>query len=293
MIVGIAPGLFAQTVPATPPQEIRDPNAAMRTGFLVVSGIGVGGERFQHRGQRKAMAIRAAQVVAYRELLEVVEGIQVDAETKVVNAMADETVRARMEGKIRGAQTIYKHYDVDEDTATVYVRFPIKGQGSVTEALLPQLRDIPPPPDSRPYAPPTTPQQVSTTPPPATTAPPATTTPPPVQYADGLIVDVRAHSFRPALVNRILTEKGEVLYDPSKIAQEILVQRGSGDYTTDVGKAKAILAERGSQRPLTVEAAKVERFTNVHVNSAQATEIFSANQQNSFLEGAKVVFVLQ
>jgi hypothetical protein len=189
-------------------------------------------------------------------------------------------VRTAISGLVQGAQVVKRDYDVHEEIATVYVRLPITGKGGVIDNLLPQLLQTPPPPDSKPY----TPAAPETAPKPQPAAKPI----------DGLIIDVTQYkAFRPALVNRILTEKGEVLYDPSKIAQDVLVQHGSGDYTTDAGKAKAILSERGSQNPLLISASDIVRMTDVQVSAEAATTIFAANQQANFLEAAKVVFVLQ
>ena len=271
MILVFSPSLSAQS--SSGPQEIRNSDDAFKAGHLIVSGMGVGGDDVTHAGQRKLMALRAAQVLAYRELLEVIKGLSLAGETSVRNGMSDDTVRTGVEGLVRGAQTIYKHYDPSEDLATVSVRLPLKGRDGLTGTVLPALT-MPPPPGSVPYAPPSTPSE---------SAPPA----------DGLIVDVSAHRFRPAFINRILSVRGEILYDPSKVAQAIFVERGSGEYTTDVGKARALLSERGSRNPMTVEAAGVERMTNVQVSPADAAAIFAANQHASFLEAARVVFVVK
>jgi hypothetical protein len=273
--------LGAQAMQGPELDQIKTGDEALKAGYLMVSGLGVGGER-PHRGQKEVMALRAAQILAYRELLESVQGITINSETTVENAMANEKVRAAVEGVVRGAQTISKHYDPQKDVATVYIRLPIKGSGSVMEMVLPHLNTIVPPTPEPPYTPPT-----------GTSLPPAPPSQAALPSADGLIVDVTAHAFRPALINRILTEQGEILYDPSKIAQEILVERGSGDYTTDTGKAKAILSERGSSSPMTIRAQGVARRTDIQVSKEDAAAIFAANQQTNFLEGAKVVFVLK
>ena len=272
MILVFSPSLSAQSSNA--PQEIRSPDDAFKAGYVIVRGDGVGGKHITHAGQRKLMALRAAQVLAYRELLETTSDFPLDSETTLKDSMVeDDAVFTRIKGLVRGAQTIYKHYDPNEDLATVYVRMPLKGRNGLTGTVLPALT-MPPPSGSVPYAPPSTPPE---------SAPPA----------DGLIVDVSAHRFRPAFINRILSVRGEILYDPSKVAQAIFVERGSGEYTTDVGKARALLSERGSRSPMTVEAAGVERMTNVQVSPADAAAIFAANQHASFLEAARVVFVVK
>ena len=45
----------------------------------------------------------------------------------------------------------------------------------------------------------------------------------------GIIIDVRTRvEFRPALVNRILTEKKEVFFEPSRVSNNYLIERGCG-----------------------------------------------------------------
>lgn len=279
LILVCPPGLFAQSDIGVTETGV---DQAIQRGYLLVSGQGVPGERFTHKGQRKLMALRAAQVDAYRQLLESVDKVKVHSESEVRDMAGEsDVVRTAISGLVQGAQVVKRDYDMQEEIATVYVRLPITGKGGVIEHLLPQLHQTPPPPNSKPYEPPA---------PPAAAPQPQ----PAAQPIDGLIIDVTNYkAFRPALVNRILTEKGEILYDPSKIAQDVLVQHGSGDYTTDTGKAKAILSERGSQNPLLVSASDIVRMTDVQVSVESATAIFAANQQANFLEAAKVVFVLQ
>ena len=265
----IVPLLFAQT---TPTLGVSNPFA---TNALVANAVGTPRPDVTHPGTREAMARRAARVRAYAALLERMQGVHISGTTTVNDVMfGNEALTARVEGIVKGAQIIREEYDPTREIATAYVQLPVRGPGSVTEVLLPNIDTTPPPPDSRAYTPPTMPTV-------------------PAQPADGLIVDVRARPFRPALINRILSVQGEILYDPSKIAQGILVEQGSGGYTTDVGKAKALLSERGSRNPLTVQVAGVSRTTDAQVSQADAALIFAANQQTNFLEGAKVVFVMQ
>jgi hypothetical protein len=190
--------------------------------------------------------------------------------------LEDDKVLTKVEGSLQGAQTIYEHFDATNQRATVYVRYPVKGEGGLTQALLPGLRTVPPPPGS-------TGQLFE---------PPASQPAKPVT-GDGLIVDVSDHAFRPALVNHILTENGDNLYDPSKIASSILVERGSGDDTNEVSKAKAILAKHDSQSPLIVKAQRVIERTSVEVSAADAIAIYTADLEHNFLAGAKVVFVIR
>ena len=91
---------------------------------------------------------------------------------------------------------------------------------------------------------------------------------------DGLIVDVRDFKFRPALVNTVVTDGEKVVFDPSKILSAILVERGCGGFTTDPGKAKALLQSWGSTKPLIVKGVGVVKMTNAKVSPDDAAAIY-------------------
>lgn len=110
---------------------------------------------------------------------------------------------------------------------------------------------------------------------------------------DGLIIDATDYSFRPALINRIFNPKGEVLYDPAKISQKVLVEQGCGEYTNSVDKAKAALGKRGVKNPLVVKASGTVSPSDLQVADTTATEIFAANQSSGFMADARVAFVLK
>jgi hypothetical protein len=95
------------------------------------------------------------------------------------------------------------------------------------------------------------------------------------------------------LINRIFTLKGEVLYDPSRVEQKILVEKGCGEYTNSVDKARDALQHRGVRNPMVVKAAGVAGPTDLQVSEEDAVKIFSANQKTNFLAGAKIAFVLK
>src|SRR5574337_282209 len=177
------------------------------------------------------MALRAAKVVALREVTEIVDGVSVNGETTVVNAAAEsDVVRTTVQGIVRGAQVIREAYDPLSGMAVVYVSVPMTGPNGLIGQLLPQVIPLVPQQQMPLFLPPADAIQ-------------------PKDY-DGLILDVREKPFKPALINRILTKNGEVVYDPAKVAQEILVERGAAEYTNDVGKARALLSERGSSNPI-------------------------------------------
>jgi len=259
-------------------KEVRDLTEVFTERAMVVKGQGVApSDRPLSRGQKEIMALRAAKVVALRELAEVLSGVRVSGETCVQDAAArSDQVRATVDGLIKGAEVVQESYDENKEIATVYVRLGLDGPSGLTQALLPAIiqQKVIDVASAKPFVP-------------AVQAPAAA-----AESADALIIDATGKNFRPALINRVVANDGNVLFEPSKIPPEILAKKGCGDYTSDLGKAKAIAASHGAKHPMVVKAASVVRSTDAQVSADDAAVIFRANQQTNFLEGAQVVFVL-
>ncbi|MEK6531770.1 MAG: hypothetical protein AABZ23_04665 [Deltaproteobacteria bacterium] len=259
-----------------PPELTRDARQAFISGAIVVKGEGAApSDKALSTAQKRIMALRAAKVIALREVAEILDGVTVSGETTVVNAAAEsDTVRVAVQGIVKGAQVVKEVYEPLSEMGTVYLSVPLSGPDGVMAQLLPQVMQSVPLPQMPAYAPP----------------PIAADS---MDGYDGLIIEVIDRGFRPALINRVLAKNGEVVYDPTKVAQDILVERGAAEYTNNLGKAKALLSERGSKNPVVATVQAIVKSTDVEISPADATKIFISNQRRNFLEGAKVVFVLQ
>ena len=81
------------------------------TGVITAVGIGAPPAQPANQAQARAMAERAAQVVAYRNLLEAVKGVRVDSATMVENFMVtSDVIRTQVNGIIQGATVMDKKY---------------------------------------------------------------------------------------------------------------------------------------------------------------------------------------
>ncbi|MEK7772862.1 MAG: hypothetical protein AAB307_00820 [Deltaproteobacteria bacterium] len=280
MLLLLLSGLVQAEMRQGLPQVVTDPAQAFITGSIVVKGEGAAPpNKTLTAAQKRIMALRAAKVIALREIAEIINGVAVSGDTRVLDAAVEsDTVRAGVEGIVKGAQVIKEVYDPLSEMAGVYVSVPLTGPNGVIAMLLPQVIPVMPLPQYQPYQP---------------MAPVEAAQQAQARNYDGLILDVREKPFKPALINRVLARNGEIIYDPTKVAQNILVERGAAEYTNDVGKARALLGERGSSNPLVVKAGGVVKSTDVELAPEDASTVFSSNQSNNFLEGAKVVFVLR
>ena len=106
------------------------------SGEVYATGIGVPPPNAVNPAQARAMAERAAQVVAYRNLLEIVKGVRVDSETVVENFMTkSDIIRTKVDGIIKGAMPVKKQYLSD---GSVEVTVVMRMKGDFLNAVVPE-----------------------------------------------------------------------------------------------------------------------------------------------------------
>jgi len=280
-------------------QSVTEPVKVFSEGYIKVIGS-------SEEGQSRYRAIRAATVVAQRDLLEVLQGLHLYGNTTIRDGMEQsDLIKSTVKGYLKGAMKCGERYDPNRGYAEVCLKLYIRGErgkGGLYDIMLPLMKDerlLPPPAPA--YQPRLIPEVIPSTPateqkPEVASIPKKPKVAPPSELVnphDGLILDVREYNFRPALVNRILTDKNEVVFDPSKIVSSVLLERGCGGFTNDENKAKALLQSWGSNNPMFIKAKGVVRFTDAQVDADEAAAIFTHNQKTNFLAQAKVVFVLK
>lgn len=278
-------------------QPVTDSVKVFGEGYLQVIG-------YSEEGQSRYKAIRAAQVVAQRDLVEQMQGLSLYGSTSVKDGMLEsDEIKTSVEGFLRGATKCGQKYNQDRGFAEVCMRVNIRGRGGLYDILLPVIQNKKIVPDKNPDFVPESAPATGTTPTVAKTEtkPSTAETSKPVVKApseltdpyDGLIVDAREYQFRPALVNRVLTEKDEVVFEPSKILSNILVERGCGGFTTDDGKAKALLESWGSKNPMIVKCTDVHKLTDAKISQDDAAAVYVNDQISNLLSQARVVFLLK
>ena len=259
----------------------RDDNAAFNQEAILVYGEGLA--KPEHVGsQREIMAKIASKVLAQRALVEYVEGFALVGDTLVKDGMAQyDIIRSSVAGFVKGAEVVIQEYSKEKDMAITILKLGMHGPKSFASTMYDKMMNDPK-------------IKKSLTELDGKPAPPFETKPEALsEKFDGLIIDATAQSFKPALINRIFTPKGELLYDPSKISQKVLVEQGCGEYTNSVDKAKAALEKRAVKNPLVVTAAGAVGSSDLQVSDDDAVKIFSANQKGNFMSSAKVAFVLK
>ncbi|MEI6285308.1 MAG: LPP20 family lipoprotein [Bacillota bacterium] len=244
--------------------------------------------------QATIMARRAAIVDAYRNLLENIQGVQIDATTTVQDAMTtSDTIYTKVTGFLKGAKVVQESW-TPEGAYHVVVSVALYGQTSLAAIMEPTIRANAPAVGS--YAPispgitvPPAITPVPTTPLPVTPIP---ITPAPVvgqRSATGLILDCRNTSLERTMAPVIYDEDGRVIYSSTIISYDVLINKGLCDYVVQSSTDYS----RAGNAPLTITPMALRDFNrNFVVSRADGARILAANDQSNMLAQAAVVVLI-
>ena len=135
--MAVSRSAFAQTTgPGDAIESVNSGKINWTVGEVYASGTGAPPAQPANAAQARAMAERAAFVVALRNLLEVVKGVRVDSETMVENYMIkSDVIRTRVEGIVKGARIVNKQY-MSDGSVEMLVAMPMKG--SLMDTIVPE-----------------------------------------------------------------------------------------------------------------------------------------------------------
>lgn len=277
---------------------------------ITVQGTGVASTYAVNAVQARMLARRAAVVDAYRQLAEMVKGVNVDSETTVENMMVTSDVtKTKVTALIQGARVVSEQA-IDGGGYAVTMEMSVFGaSNSLATAVLPTNTvptSFPAPDASVPASTPSSVQvNVQVTPGTTTQQTPATTLPsvmvPSHQGSSaaaapagqaiggytGLIVDCRGLGLKPVMSPVIKNANGEPIYGYKNLDSATVIANGMASYTTDLSKAT-----RAGSNPLVVKAIGLDNHNgNPILSVADANRVLIENGATGFLDRTNVVFV--
>ena len=293
LVIGLSLSLFGQGYV----QQVGTAGSVDWSNQMIrATGIGAANPNLPLAAQRSG-AIRAAKLDAYRNLLEIVKGVNLTSETTVENAMLlSDVIKTRVDGVLRGARMVGEPRYMSTGDVEVEVEVPLTGV--ISDAVLPQdfgggslltggVLLCPtcgqPWPAGKPVpAGITLIQSGGQTG--GTVATGSTVT--------GLIVDAGGLGLRPAMAPKVLDEQGNEIYGSKFVSREYAVDIGMVGY--DKNLEKAIRNERVADTPVVVKAVKTSgpNKTDVVVSNADASKIHGLAANMNFLQHCKVMFIL-
>ncbi|MBU1001487.1 MAG: LPP20 family lipoprotein [Proteobacteria bacterium] len=270
LLLAAGSSLAQQEAPAGDEYVQQAESGAVNWGSYTVTATGVGAPPANavNAAQARGMAKRAATVIARRNLLELIKGVQIDSSTTVENFMvSSDVVVSQIRGFLQNSQILDTAYMSD---GSVEVSVGLKLGGSIADVVLPKADRFK---LQAPAAMPKPVQQV------------------PGAYS-GLVVDARGLGVRPAMSPRILDEAGNELYGTAMVSREYAIQQGMAGYAKDPDKAAA--NPRVASNPMTVAAIGVlgASRSDLVIPTAKADEIRAQTESKDYLAQARVMILL-
>ncbi len=262
------------------------------TRLMRVKGIGAPNPNFPKPAQR-ASAIEAATVMAQKNALECIKGVNISSETTVENFMTKSSVVVtKVSGVLMGARRVETQY-FDDGSVEVTIEVPVDKK--LAEVLFPPSEPFG---SKAPGAPPTPPEKP--------TVDPAVTPPPPApiekimenikpggdQIITGLVIDARGLGLKPAMSPKVLDEAGNEVYGSAFVSREYAIDMGIVGYAKDIDKAKG--NERVTDKPKLVKAIKVSgaKSADVVIPTKDADDLRTKAKDLKFMTKCRVMIVL-
>jgi hypothetical protein len=236
-------------------------------GYVEAIGIGAPPERYLGKPNARPMALRAAKLDAYRNILEVIKGVRVDSNTVVRDFMTEnDEIRTSVEGVVRNFTVVNQDY-MSDGTIEVTVRMNLSGR--LSQTVLPKG------PEPEPSAAPA----------PAPAAPTA-------DSVTGLVIDARGLAARPAMSPKIVDENGREVYGSMQVDRQYAIQQGMTGYARDLTAAQS--NPRVTSNPLSVKGIRADGpgKCDIIISNADAAKVRASAETMNYLQKCRVMIVL-
>jgi len=267
-------------------QDVGNGSINWSRAVIQAKGIGAPPEKHYGKPQARPLALRAAKLDAYRNLLETTKGVRIDSKTTVTNFMVDsDVIKAEVDGMVKGASVVKQEYLSD---GTVEITVEMSLNGGFAQLILPrEIKQIEP---ITPIATAETAETQAPTPPPEK---PSVALPKEEKVVyTGLVVDARGLGIRPAMAPKVVDENGQEVYGSAFVSREFAVQQGMSGYARDLTAAQS--NTRVTNSPFTAKGLRAEGSgrSDVVVSNADASRLRSASEHLSFLKKCRVMIVV-
>ncbi|MBT3716042.1 MAG: hypothetical protein HOG45_05725 [Deltaproteobacteria bacterium] len=269
-------GCFPQEVQDQCTKNFREGCVDWGNGIFYAVGLGVPNPKFKSIAQRNYSAVVAAEQVAMRNLLRLVETTQLDSETTVLDGMlSSDSIRTRISGKLRQVQVVGAPRYMSDGSVNITMKMQM---GEVIEVLAsdPGIAAF-----SVPYE--IKGQQASGNSANSTSA---------AGVFTGLLIDARGTEISPALSPKVLNEDGDVIYGYADVDRQFSLDQGMMGYLKDPQSARS--NDRIKGRPFEIKALRSSGKNNADlvISNADGIRLRQMNREQAFLREARVMVIL-
>ena len=259
-------------------------NGSVNYGDRTIQAIGIGfiPENVINAGQARRSAMRIAKQDALRQLIEIVNGVNVTSETTVSGSMFDDVIKTQVQGAIRGARRIGEPKYLSD--TSVEITYEVK-MADISRVLLPMAEKAP----TLKFGDVTVGGSASESTP---SAEPSAEPSKKSGGVTGIIIDGTGLGLRPAMAPRILNQSGSVVYGPGQYSRDYAVSNGVVGYSKSLEKAKEDPRVQGN--PLVIRASSTSGASaaDMIVSNADAGKIARADGTAGLLGNCRVMFIL-
>jgi hypothetical protein len=255
-------------------------------GDRTIQAIGIGfiPENVINAGQARRSAMRIAKQDALRQLIEIINGVNVTSETTVSGAMFDDMIKTQVQGAIRGARQIGQPKYLSD--TSVEVVYEVK-MADISRVLLPMAEKAP----TLTFD--DTNVSVSGTVASASEQQQAgTDTGVKSGGVTGIIIDGTGLGLRPAMSPRILNQGGSVVYGPGQYSRDYAAANGVAGYAKSLDQAKSDTRVQGNPLVIRAASASGSSSADVIISNADAGKLVVADGAAGLLKNCRVMIVL-
>ncbi len=264
-IFAVALCVVAQIQPVVKGKE-GDGSVNWGSRTIVVTGIGASNPDVPEAARRPG-ALRAAKMIALRNALETVRGINLNSSTTVQNYMTtNDAVSTHINGYIKGFEQKGRDKYMSDGSVEVTLEIPLDG---ISSFLL--GKSIGETPSVNKFDGEKSKKETVFT---------------------GLVVDCKKLKIKPSLSPVILDEDGKEVFGSGYVSKEWVVKYGIVGYAKSVeGAAKT---DRVGDKPGQIKAIKAsgDNSTDVVISNKDAAAVRSAAENLKFLSECRVIFVV-
>lgn len=227
-------------------------------GYIEAIGRAVPPDNITSAAQGKELARRGAIVDAQRRLIEIIKGVRIEGKTTMVNLMANDIVRQRVEGFVRNAEIVPASESWDGEVYSLRMRIPlykptvpqekVKGESNCTA-----IRQS--------------------------------------QYT-GLVIDATGTSLTPQVLFSIFDTDGKLIYGAAKAFYQPVADAGLVKFTSAMSVARR--DPRVGENPLVIKAVAAggEFNTNVIVSVDDGKKLIQEFDCTDIFTQAKIIVVI-
>ncbi len=285
-----APNLWAACTGADClPKKVRQsclqssPNGCIdwEKGIIYATGMGIPNPAHKSPQQKKYGAYQAALVVAKRNLLQMVEDVQISSSQTVKEGMLEsDVIKTEIHGSLRQVMEEGKPRLSSDGTTWVTVKMYMRdimnalskneGFALAEDASFKSTVDQAPKTKNKKLSPGGDVNSIYT----------------------GLILDARGSGVKPAMSPKVYGAQGEELYGSFMISRKYALEFGVAGYVKDLEKAKANERVRGNPLLLKAKVRGSATGADLQLNEGDAKLLKELNKSQTFLREARVIILL-